>query len=124
MTPTTSCGMRSSIRTGARRRMRRSDGRPSLPRSPAGGAGGAGGRFHAPRSGCAGPRFRVLDGLAPGPVLAGFTADATAGGFGRLSDDELIGVLCARRRLASWAAAGGGDVVGGLARRRTVPAEG
>ena len=46
----------------------------------------------------------VADDLVRGPVLAGFAADAWTAGLGRLSDDELIGVLRASRRLASWAA--------------------
>src|SRR5215831_2335339 len=56
----------------------------------------------------------VADELAPGPVLAGL-ADDVAAGLGRCSDDELIGVLRAGRRLASWSAslelsaAGDGD---------------
>jgi hypothetical protein len=47
----------------------------------------------------------VTDRLPPGPVLAGLAADAWAEGLGRLTDDELIGVLRAARRLASWATA-------------------
>src|SRR5215469_15660943 len=47
----------------------------------------------------------VADRLAPGPVLAGLAADLWAAGLGRLSDDELIGVLRAARRVTSWAAA-------------------
>ena len=43
-----------------------------------------------------------LDSLVPGPVLAGFTADAFESGLPRLSDDELVGVLLAARRLSSW----------------------
>ncbi|HET7012846.1 MAG TPA: HNH endonuclease signature motif containing protein [Streptosporangiaceae bacterium] len=43
-----------------------------------------------------------LDSLVPGPVLAGFTADAFECGLPRLSDDELVGVLLAARRLSSW----------------------
>ncbi len=60
----------------------------------------------------------VLDVLDPGPVLAGFTADAWAGGLGVLSDDELIGVLRAWRRLSSWAAAGELAAVSELTARR------
>ena len=45
-----------------------------------------------------------LDQMEPGPALAGFTADAAAGGLAVLDDDQLVGVLCAARRLASWAA--------------------
>src|SRR6266566_2767907 len=47
----------------------------------------------------------AADRLPPGSVLAGFAADAWAAGLGRISDDELIGVMRAARRLASWAAA-------------------
>jgi hypothetical protein len=47
----------------------------------------------------------VADGLPPGPTLAGFAADAWNTGLARISDDELIGVLRAARRLASWATA-------------------
>ncbi|HET9899022.1 MAG TPA: DUF222 domain-containing protein [Streptosporangiaceae bacterium] len=47
----------------------------------------------------------VLDLMAPDPVLAGFAADAHDAGLGRLSDDELVGLLCAARRLSSWQAA-------------------
>ena len=46
----------------------------------------------------------ALDVMEPGPVLAGFADDAISGGLPTLSDDELIGVLCAARRLASRAA--------------------
>ena len=35
----------------------------------------------------------VADDLPPGPALAGFAGDAWTAGLGRLSDDELIGVL-------------------------------
>ena len=60
----------------------------------------------------------LLDGLAPGPVLAGFAGNAWADGLGMLSDDALIGVLRAWRRLASWAAAGEIAAVAELDRRR------
>jgi hypothetical protein len=43
-----------------------------------------------------------LDQLAPDQVLASFTADAFDQGLGKLSDDELVGVLLAARRLSSW----------------------
>jgi hypothetical protein len=62
----------------------------------------------------------VTDNLPPGPVLAGFADDAWTAGLGRLSDDELIGVLRASRRLASWAAAMELDCVADLWRRRTI----
>ena len=60
----------------------------------------------------------LLDEMAPGPVLAGFAGDAWAGGLHQLSDDELIGVVCAWRRQASWSAAGEAAAVGELAGRR------
>jgi hypothetical protein len=60
----------------------------------------------------------VADHLPPGSVLAGFAGDAWATGLGRLSDDELIGVMRAARRLASWSAAMELAAVGDLWRRR------
>ena len=44
----------------------------------------------------------VLDRMLPGRNLAALTGLARAVGLGRLSDDELIGFLCAARRNASW----------------------
>src|SRR5690348_13078362 len=61
----------------------------------------------------------LLDGLAPGPVLAGFAGNAWADGLGTLSDDALVGVLRAWRRLAAWATAGELAAVAELDRRRT-----
>src|ERR1022692_742452 len=43
-----------------------------------------------------------LDLLTPDPVLAGFAQDAVDAGLGLISDDELVGLLCAARRLSSW----------------------
>ena len=60
----------------------------------------------------------AADVLAPGPVLAGL-AEQAAGGLDGLDDDELAGLLCASRRLASWAAAGEAAAITELARRRT-----
>ena len=60
----------------------------------------------------------VADNLLPGPRLAGFMADARAIGLGRLTDDELIGVMRAARRLASWSAATELAAAGDLWRRR------
>lgn len=60
----------------------------------------------------------LFDRLAPGPALAGFAADACAGGLGGLPDDALIGVLQAWRRVASWATAGELTAVAELDRRR------
>src|SRR5260370_12638647 len=65
----------------------------------------------------------VLDELEPGAVLAGFAQDARDAGFGELSDDELVGVLRAFRRLASWAAAGELAAVSDLSARRCRDAE-
>jgi hypothetical protein len=59
------------------------------------------------------------DRLAPGAVLAAFTEDVWADGLDRLDDDELAGLLCAWRRLSSWAAAGEAAVVTEFARRRS-----
>ena len=60
----------------------------------------------------------VADQLLPGPRLAGFIADAWAIGLGRRTDDELIGMMRAARRLASWSAAMELAAVGDLWRRR------
>jgi len=61
----------------------------------------------------------VNDTMPPGAVLAGRAEGAWAGGLGRLSDDELVGVLRAARRLASWAGALELAAAGDLWRRRT-----
>src|SRR5262249_4421564 len=53
-----------------------------------------------------------------GRALAGFAADAWAAGLGQLSDDELIGMMRAARRLASWAAAMELAAIADLWRRR------
>ncbi len=45
-----------------------------------------------------------LDVMRPGPDLAWHAGQARQGGLGTLSDDELIGVLGAARRLGSWQA--------------------
>jgi hypothetical protein len=63
----------------------------------------------------------VLDVLAAGLVLAGFAEDAHQM-LHEVSDDALIGVLRAWRRVASWAAARELAAVAELARRR--PADG
>jgi hypothetical protein len=78
-----------------------------------------------PRDGAGdGPGFTdggVLDVLAAGLPLAGFAADAHDR-LGQVSDDELVGVLRAWRRVTSWAAASELAAVAELARRR--PADG
>ena len=71
-----------------------------------------------------GPGFAdggVLDVLAAGLPLAGFAAD-THDRLVQVTDDELVGVLRAWRRVTSWAAAGELAAVAELARRR--PADG
>jgi hypothetical protein len=99
-----------------RRSLGRAEGgsREALKAGPWGQAHGDGGWFAT---------GGVADDLLPGPRLAGFIADAGAVGLGRLTDDELIGVMRAARRLASWSAsmelAAGGD----LWRRRWAEAQ-
>jgi hypothetical protein len=61
----------------------------------------------------------LSDHLPPGPVLAGLAADRWTDGLGRLADDELIGVLRAARRLASWATAMEIAALADLWRQRT-----
>ncbi len=63
-----------------------------------------------------------LDRLAPGPGLAAFAADAFDEGFAKLSDDELVGVLVAARRLESWQAAMEFTAVAELDKRRRAAA--
>jgi hypothetical protein len=65
----------------------------------------------------------VADRLPPGSVLAGFAANAWGAGLDRISDDELIGVMRAARRLASWAAAMELAAIGDLWRRRVAEEE-
>jgi hypothetical protein len=63
----------------------------------------------------------LLDELEAGPPLAAQASKATseaAGGHAALGESELIGVLCAWRRLASWAAAGQAAAIEALSRRR------
>jgi Domain of unknown function (DUF222) len=75
-----------------------------------------------PGDGCGFAAGGAADELPPGPVLAGLAGDAWAAGLGRLSDDELIGVLRAARRLASWSAALELAAVTDLAARREAEA--
>ena len=60
----------------------------------------------------------TLDVMEPGPALAGFADDAISGGLPALTDDELIGVLGAARRLASRAASVELAAVADLSARR------
>ena len=69
----------------------------------------------------------ALDGLEPGAFLAEMLAAATAAsdstdGYTQLGESELIGVLCAWRRMSSWSAAGEAAAVSTLACRRAVQA--
>ena len=67
----------------------------------------------------------AADDMPPGPKLAALAEDAWQRGLDQLTDDELIGVLRAARRLASRAAALELSVVADLAaRRRAAPAGG
>src|SRR5215468_11632094 len=77
-----------------------------------------------PGDGCGFAAGGAADELPPGPVLAGLAGDAWAAGLGRLSDDELVGVLRAARRLASWSAALELAAVTDLAKRREAEAAG
>src|SRR5215469_7474857 len=72
--------------------------------------------------GCGFASGGVADELPPGPVLAGLAGDAWQAGLDRLGDDELIGVLQAARRLASWSAALELAAVTELAARREAEA--
>jgi len=60
----------------------------------------------------------LLNRLVPGAMLAGSAQSAWADGLDTMSDDALVGVLRAWRRLASWATAGELAVVAELDRRR------
>lgn len=66
----------------------------------------------------------IADDLPPGPRLAEFMADARAIGLGRLTDDELIGLMRAARRLASWSGAMELAAAGDLWRRRWAEEQG
>jgi hypothetical protein len=80
-----------------------------LPRDRTGCAAGTGAGF--------GPG-EVLDTMDAGPVLASMAAATWSGGLSQLADDELIGVLTAWRRVASWATAGELAAVAELTGRR------
>ena len=74
-----------------------------------------------PRDADPGAGFAVsgaADGLPPGVTLAGLASGAWAARLDRLTDDQLIGVLRAWRRLTSWTAAGELAAVAELDRRR------
>ena len=65
----------------------------------------------------------ALDTLAPGPWLSEAVAAADADGHLQLGESELIGVLCAWRRMSSWAAAGEAAAVLALDQRRAIQAD-
>jgi hypothetical protein len=60
----------------------------------------------------------VLDEMTPGPWLGDAITAAVADGKDKLGESELIGVLCAWRRMSSWAAAGETAAVMEFVRRR------
>jgi hypothetical protein len=64
------------------------------------------------------------DLMAPCAVLAELTGQALAAGVGRLTDDELVGVLRAARRVASWQQAVELAAVAELADRRAAQTAG
>jgi hypothetical protein len=72
----------------------------------------------SPGDGCGFAAGGVADHIPPGPVLAGLAGDLWDVGLDRLSDDELIGVMRAARRLGSWAAGMELAAIGDLWRRR------
>ena len=80
-----------------------------LPRERAASTGGTGSGF--------GPG-EVLDIMDAGPVLASLVADTSSCGLSQLADDELVGVLIAWRRVASWATAAELAAVAELTGRR------
>ena len=59
------------------------------------------------------------DSMPPGVTLAGLASSVWGAGLERLTDDQLIGVLRAWRRLTSWTAAGELAAAAELHRRRT-----
>ena len=84
------------------------------------------GFVHHLRVGPSGAGFAAggaLDTLAPGPWLSEAVAAADADGHHQLGESELIGVLCAWRRMSSWAAAGEAAAVLALDRRRVSQAD-
>ena len=86
------------------------------------GAWGAGFTHGVP--GEPGPGFAsrgVLDRMLPGRELAAFTGTALGNGLDRLSDDELIGFLCAVRRNTSWQQAAELVAIANLEQRRAGP---
>ena len=83
------------------------------------------GFLHHLRSGPYGAGFAAggaLDTMVPGPWLAEALSTGTAAGHAELGESELIGVLCAWRRMSSWAVAGEAAAAIALARRRAAQA--
>lgn len=60
----------------------------------------------------------ACDTMEPGLDLARMVAMTIAGGYAKLGESELIGVLCAWQRLISWAQAGQADALTALTERR------
>jgi hypothetical protein len=58
------------------------------------------------------------DTMPPGPDLARLVDMTIFGGYTKLGESELIGVLCAWQRLISWAQAGQADALTALTQRR------
>ncbi|HEY2080237.1 MAG TPA: hypothetical protein VGH53_28245 [Streptosporangiaceae bacterium] len=84
------------------------------------------GFLHHLRGGPGGAGFAAggtLDRLAPGPWLSEAVAAAAADGHDQLGESELIGVLCAWRRMSSWAAAGEAAAALALDRRRAAQSQ-
>jgi hypothetical protein len=84
------------------------------------------GFLHHVRGGPSGVGFAaggVLDTLAPGPWLAEAIAATTADGHAQLGESELIGVMCAWRRISAWAASGEAAAVVTLAKRRAAASQ-
>ena len=86
----------------------RTDG-ANPPRAPAGGSVSPGWGFASDG---------ILDGLVPGPALAGLADTVHSRGLPLVSDDELTGIIRAWRRITSWATARELAAIAELARRR------
>jgi hypothetical protein len=60
----------------------------------------------------------ACDTMEPGPDLARMVDVTIAGGYSKLGESELIGILCAWQRLISWAQAGQAHALIALTERR------
>jgi hypothetical protein len=79
--------------------------------------------LHSDPSGAGFAAGGVLDEMRPGAWLGEAITAAIADGNDKLGESELIGVLCAWRRMSSWAAAGETAAVMELVRRRRAQSE-